>query len=139
MYIRTYNNYYIIYFTDIQDTKHPREYEVFMQFYNLLTKTLWGYADELCEGFHKDLVITSSEEEEIMNTPRSYRITMLLSKLAMNLYSGNTTLFDNVLKRIQLYKRDANIQQMAIKMQAEFQALDENESNGIYVHVYLIL
>ena len=108
-----------------------------MQFHDLLTKTLWGYADELCKGFHKDLVITSFEEKEIMNSPRSHRIDMLLSTLAVKLHRGNTTLFSKVLKRIGLYKKDADIQKMALKMQAKFQAL--NKSNGMYVCIYVFM
>ena len=129
-----YNNINIIYITVPQKGIHPREYEVFMLFHDLLTKTLWGYADELCKGFHEDLVITSFEEQEIMNTPRSIRINVLLSKLAMKLHTGNIN-FNKVLKRIQLYKKDADIQWMSIRIWAKFQALDENTSIGMYVHI----
>ena len=126
---------YIICITVAQDTVHPREYEVFMEFYDLLTKTLWGYADELCKGFHKDLVITSSEEEEIMSTPRSHRIDVLLSRLAIKLHHGNTTLFSKISK--QLYKGDGEIQQIALKMQAKFQAFNDKKSNGMYIYNYM--
>ena len=123
---------YVICITVAQDT--PKEFVAFMEFYYPLTKTLWGYADELCKGFHKDLVITSSEEERIMNSPRSHRIGVLLSTLAMKLRHGNTTLFSKVLKRIQLYKNDVDIQQIALKMQEKFQALNDNKY-GMYLWV----
>ena len=126
---------YVICITVAQDT--PKEFVVFMEFYDPLTKTLWGYADELCNGFHKDLVITSSEEEEIMSTPRSHRIDVLLSTLATKLRHGNTTLFSKVLKRMQLYKEDGDIQQMALKMQEKFQALNDDKFHGTYVCTYL--
>ena len=106
-----------------------------MQFYDLLTKVLWGYADELCKVFHKDLIITSFEEEKIMNSPRSRRIVMLLFILATKLRHGNTTLFSKVLERMQLHKKDADIQQMVLKMQAKFQALNDNKLHGMCIYI----
>ena len=68
-----------------------------------------------------------------MNTPRSHRIHMLLSTLAKKLHTGNINVFNKVLNGIQLYKKDADIREMINNMQAKFEALDQDKSNGMYI------
>ena len=81
---------------------------------------MWGYADELCAELHNNHIITSSEDEFIMNIPRSHRTQLLLTKLAMKFRSGNITLYDRILK---MFKTDANIQELFTKMKEKFKAL----------------
>ena len=100
---------------------------MFMQLYRPLSKTLWGYSDELCTVFNKHLVITLFEEKEIMNSPRPYRVDRLLIILASKLRTGSTNLFDRILTGIQLYKRDPDVQRMAAKLQENF-----DHATGMY-------
>ena len=103
-----------------------------MQLYSTMTKTLWGYTDELSMGFCKDQTITSSEKEEIMSSPRDCRTQLLLNKLALKLRNGNVDLFDKMVKTIQKYKKDIDIQQLATQMQEKFEELNANKSMGMY-------
>ena len=114
-----------------------------MQFYSTMAKTVWGYTDELSMGFCNDKTIEPSEEEVIMSTPRSCRTHLLLSKLAVKLYSGDVVLFDKIVKMIQLYKKDAFLQQLAFQMQSEFEAFNQKDSTGminvlIYIYDYML-
>ena len=107
-----------------------------MDFYNTMTKTVWGYTDELSMGFCNDKIIGPSEEEVIMNTPRSHRIQLLLNVLAMKLHRGDLAVFNKIVQMIKMYKRDADLQQLATKMQARFEALDQSgKSIGMYYQI----
>ena len=99
---------------------HPREYEVFMQFYSALVTTVWDYTNELCVLLHEDHVITSIDVKVIMDTPRSYRTQLLLTELAMKLRIGNVTLFEKILRAIEMNKSDAKIHQLATKIRTTF-------------------
>ena len=103
--------------------------------YEPLSKTLWGYSDELCAVFHRDLVITSFEEHKIMNSPRSHRINMLLNILAMKLRAGIMNLFEKVLNVIQSYKKDPGVQEVATKLQETF---DRGAGTYVYACTYVL-
>ena len=92
---------------------------------------MWRYTDELSIGFCNDKSIEPSEEGIIMNTPRSCRTQLLLNKLAIKLHSGDTVLFGKIVKIMQMYKNDADIQQLTTQMQAKFEALNQKKSKGM--------
>ena len=104
-----------------------------MDFYNTMTKTVWGYTDELSMGFCNDHTIRPSEQEVIMDTPRSRKTQLLLNVLAMKLHRGDLAVFSKMVQIMKLYKRDADLQQLVTKMQARFEALDQSgKSIGMY-------
>ena len=102
-----------------------------MQFYSILPKIVWGYIDELSMAFCDDRTIEPSEEEVIMNTPRSHRTKLLLSKLATKLHSGDMALFAKFVKILQMHKKDSDLQQLASQMQSNFEALNQKKSIGM--------
>ena len=101
-----------------------------------MAKTVWGYTDELSMGFCNDKIIRPSEEEVIMSTPRSRRTQLLLNVLAMKLHRGDLAVFNKIAQMMKMYKRDADLQQLATKMQARFEALDQSgKSIGMYYQI----
>ena len=112
---------------------HPKEYEVFLLLRSTMAKTLWGYTDELSMGFCENQTITPFEKREIMHSPRHRRTQLLLNKLAFKLRKGNMDVFDRIVKMMQKYKKDADIQQLATQMQETFEELDAKKSIGMYV------
>ena len=96
-----------------------------------MAKTLWGYTDELRMGFCKDHTITSFETKEIMSSPRDCRTQLLLNTLALKLRHGNVDLFEKIVKMIQKYKKDTEIQQLATQMQEKLEEPDQKKSIGM--------
>ena len=98
-----------------------------LQLYGAMTKTLWGYTDELSMGCCNNQTITSSEKEEIMSSPRHCRTQLLLNKLALKLRNGNVDLFEKIVKMIEKYEKDTEIQHLAFQMQEKL----ELDSSGM--------
>ena len=113
---------------------YPREYEVFMQFYSALVITVWDYTDQLCILLHKDHVITSADVKVIKDTPRSCRTQLLITELAMKLRIGNVTLFEKILRVIEMNNRDTNIQQLATEIRTTF----DQDSMCLSSYVYFV-
>ena len=97
-----------------------------------MTKTVWGYADELSMGLCDEFFT----EEVILTTPRSCRTQLLLEMLATRLYRGDVVLFTELVKMMQMYKMDADLQQLASRMQSKFEALSQIKPIGMIDVMY---
>ena len=102
-----------------------------MELYSTIANTVWGYTDELSIEFCDDGTIEHSEKREIMNAPRPYRTNLLLNKLAIKLRSGDMVLFAKIVKMMQIYKEDADLQQLAFQMQMNFEAINQKKPIGM--------
>ena len=111
---------------------------MFMQFYSTLAKTVWGYTDELSMGFCNEKIIKPFEEEEIMRTPRSRRTHLLLNQLAVKLRNGDVVLINKIMKMLQVYKKDTDLEQLASRM---LEALNQTMPSGMYdvMHVFIYI
>ena len=107
-----------------------------MQFSSTIAKTMWGYTDELIIVFSNDNTIGPIEKIVTMSTPRSHRTQLLLNILAVKLHRGNLGLIDKIIQMMQMHKKEADLQQLATQMQAQFKALDQcRKSAGMYHHI----
>ena len=98
-----------------------------MQFYSTMAKTVWGYTDELSMGFCNDKIIKPLEEKEIMCAPRSRRAHLLLNQLAVKLRNGDVVLINKMVKMLQVYRKDTDLEQLASHI---LEALSQNMPSG---------
>ena len=109
-----------------------------MQFYNVLAKTVWGYIDELRIAFCNDIGLMFGYLLFMdPSISRSRKTLLLLNEVATKLCRGDVVLFAKLLKVMQMYKRDADLQQLASQMQSKFEALNQNKSIGMMYHTHL--
>ena len=97
----------------------------------MIAKAVWGYTDELSMEFRNDETIEPSKERAILSAPRSHRTNLLLNEIAINLCSGDVVLFAKIVKMMQIYKKDADLQQLASQMQKRFEALNQKKPIGM--------
>ena len=107
-----------------------------MLFSSAIAKRMWGYTDELIIVFSNDNTIGPVEERVTMSTPRSHRMQRLLNILAVKLHRGNLGLIDKIVQMMQMYKIEADLQQLPTQMQAQFKVLDQcRKLAGKYYHI----
>ena len=92
---------------------------------------MWGYTDELSIGFCNDKTIEPFKEEIILSAPRSHRTNLLLNELVVKLHSGDVVLFAKIVKMMQMYKKDADLQQLTSQMQKRFEILNQQKPIGM--------
>ena len=92
---------------------------------------MWGYTDELSMEFCNHKTIKPSKEGVILSAPRSHRTNLLLNEVAVKLRSGDVVLFAKIVKMMQMYKKDADLQQLASQMQKRYETLNQKKPIGM--------
>jgi len=113
------------------------EYEVFVQYYNKLINPLRHYALKLCYGccISHDWMMKYFEKYSHKAKDDSI-IGLLLAEIAMQLHSGNTFSFYEMLKFMQNWKLHTTVHHLAKEIQEEIKGFHQNTSSSMSLCIF---
>ena len=126
----------------------PAEYEVFVQYYNTLKESLKNYSHLLYHSGSHRSIITFFVEFTSFRRPSQYSqaaagkpfdIEVLLAEVAIQLYSGSTRLFYEMLKVMRTITWDAKVCELAAEVEAKIKSDIPHMSYGELVCTYIVI
>ena len=125
---------YVRVFELFLDTKSA-EYEVFIQYYNKLMPSLKNCTNQLYECcweyFNSDFHhIIKNYVDEVINEDAT-KAGMWVARIAMKLYYDNTKSFYRMLKFMESYNEDSDVQQLAAEIRTKVKEFDPLMSSGM--------
>ena len=124
----------------------PAEYEVFIQYYNTLKESLKNYSHLLYHGGSYREIITYFMEFTSSRRPSRYShaaagqpsdTEVLLAEVAIQLYSGNTRLFYEMLKVMRTITWDDKVCELAAEVETKIESYIPHTSYGELVCSYV--